>query len=65
MQAHGSSHQPMTYYAKVGGNRSINPKQGTASTLRVNTLVFVDMKFNPRQASDKLHIHKNPGIISY
>ena len=28
----------------------------------VNTLVFVDMKFNPQQASDTLHINKNEGI---
>ena len=28
----------------------------------VNTFVFVDMKFNPRQASDKFHINKNAGV---
>ena len=27
-----------------------------------NTLVFVDMKFNTRQASDKFNIYKNRGI---
>ena len=28
----------------------------------VYTLVFVDMKFNPQQASDKFHINENAGI---
>ena len=28
----------------------------------VKTLVFVGMKFNPRQASDKFHINKNAGV---
>ena len=31
----------------------------------VHTLVFVEMKFNPRQASDKFHINKNAEVNWY
>ena len=31
--------------------------------LLVESIVFVNMKFDPRQASDRFHINKNIGII--
>ena len=53
---------PSTQYGESSEHCVITGHNSIYSTISFNTFVFVDMKFNLRQASVKFHINKNAGV---